>query len=119
MSIGRSHNKLLEHEKMLSIHGHQKYRIKIPVLDQVYSENGVQYNEMRPGHALLFTSLTPHASCSNQTPNPRKALQIQIARKNIIPRSKSSLDEIINTRKLFEIEELNKRISKKKGDLKC
>ena len=107
-------SKQLEHNKILNIHGQQKYRIKSFELDKLYSEYGVQYNEILAGQAVLFSSLVPHGSCSNQTPAPRKAITVQLIRKDVKKYLEKDLNEVKADRRLFEIEELNARVKLKR-----
>ena len=54
-----------------------------------------------------------HSSPSNQTNNPRRALQIQLIRKNTLVKSNDEVNKYNSERKIFEIKELEKRINNK------
>ena len=96
----------LEHSKILNSNLQQKYRIKSFELDNLCSKYGIQYNEIEAGQGLLFSSLIPHGSCSNQTQLSRKALTIQLVRKDTKKYTEEERSKIMKDRRLFEIEEL-------------
>ena len=106
-------SKQLEHDKLLNSNLQQKYRIKSFELDNLYSKHGIEYNEIKAGQGLLFSSLIPHGSCSNQTQLPRKAITVQLVRKDTKKYTEGHRSKIMKDRRLFEIEELMAALRKK------
>lgn len=106
-------SKQLQHDEILNSNLQQKYRIKPFELDNLYSKHGIQYNEIKAGQGLLFSSLIPHASCSNQTQLPRKAITVQLVRKDTKKYTEDQRSKIMKDRRLFEIEELMTALRKK------
>lgn len=116
MSIpGQQNEGLMDHDSIVSAHGYQKYRIKPHILTDLYTTYGVQYHELRPGQGVLFNSTVPHASCSNQTPISRRALQIQLVKRGTPAHSNEFTDSVMQTRRAFELKHLKKLVSSKKS----
>lgn len=116
MFIENSHQEgIMEHEKILSIHSYQKNRVKTNIIDACYKKYGIKYFPLGKGNGILFNSLILHSSCSNQSPHPRKALQIQFVKENTKKKLPSEISIFLKNRKLFEINELQKRINNKQN----
>jgi ectoine hydroxylase-related dioxygenase (phytanoyl-CoA dioxygenase family) len=112
--IENSHKEgILEHEKILSIHSYQKNRAKTHIIDDCYKKYGIKYFSLAKGSGILFNSLILHSSCSNQSPYSRKAIQIQFVKENTKKKLPSEISNFFKNRKLFEINELKKRIGQK------
>jgi histidinol-phosphate aminotransferase len=112
MFMNKSHTEgLLDYNKILSIHSYQKNRTKSEILDKCYEKYGIEYYPLESGEGVLFNSLILHSSASNQSNLPRRGFQIQIIRKGAIERSNEEITEYKNKRKVFEVEELKKRIN--------
>lgn len=112
--MNKSHNEgLLNYNSILSIHSYQKNRTKINNLDECYKKYGLTYYPLKKGNGILFNSMILHSSPSNQTNNPRRALQIQLIRKNTLVKSNDEVNKYNSERKIFEIKELEKRINNK------
>lgn len=104
---------LLDFNSILSIHSYQKNRTTSNILDKCYEKYGLSYYPLNKGCAILFNSLILHSSPSNQTNNPRRALQLQLIRKGILEKSKEEIKEFKLKRKNFEIKNLEDRINGK------
>lgn len=112
--MNKSHQEnLLDFNKILSIHSYQKNRTKTNMLDKCFKKYGINYVPIKRGNGILFNSMILHSSPSNQTNKPRRALQVQLIRKNTLKKSEEEKGKIILERKNFEIEELKNRINKK------
>ena len=112
--MNKSHNEgLLNYNSILSIHSYQKNRTIINSLDECYKKYGLTYYPLKKGNGILFNSMILHSSPSNQTNNPRIALQIQLIRKNTLVKSNDEVNKYNSERKIFEIKELEKRINNK------
>lgn len=111
---GSHKERQLDYNKILSIHSYQKNRTHSDSLDKCYEKYGVNYYPLNKGDGLLFNSLILHSSGSNQSPNPRRAIQIQIIKKGTKEKNKKEIDIYKSNRKKFEIEELQDRIYNKK-----
>jgi SAM-dependent methyltransferase len=106
-----SHNEgELDFNNILSIHSYQKKRTKSEILDKCYKKYGLQLYPLKRGEGILFNSLVLHSSSSNQSNLPRRAIQIQIIKKNTKEKTISEKQSYIKKRAMFEIEELKKRI---------
>tara|TARA_B100000886_G_scaffold340095_1_gene307884 strand:+ start:1610 stop:2362 length:753 start_codon:yes stop_codon:yes gene_type:complete len=105
----------LKFTSMLSIHSHEKKRTDYNILNKCFEKYGLEYYELNKGDGILFDSLILHSSHSNQTPYPRRALQIQLIRKNVTKKSEEEINNCYERRKKFEIDSLKKIIKKKKN----
>lgn len=103
----------LKFTPMLSIHSHEKKRTDYNILNKCFEKYGLEYYELNKGDGILFDSLILHSSHSNQTPYPRRALQIQLIRKNVTKKSKEEINNKYKNRKQFEIDSLKKIIMEK------
>ena len=83
----------LNFNKILSIHSYQKNRITTKELDKVIKNNKLEYYELNSGECILFNSLIPHCSHSNQTNLHRRTLQMQLIRKGTLKKNKNEIDK--------------------------
>ena len=103
----------LEYNSMLSIHSHEKKRTDTKILDKVYKKYNIKNYNLNKGDCILFNSLILHSSHSNQTPLSRKAIQIQLIKKNTQKYSNDIINKHKKDRKNFEIQSLENIIKNK------
>lgn len=114
--IPESHKEgILNYTNILSIHNYQKKRTPTDILDNIYKKYDIEKYTLNKGEAILFNSLILHSSSSNQSPYPRRALQIQLIKKGTIKKDSNEIMKFQNNRKNFEITELERQIKLKKN----